>query len=77
MPEKVGQAVQLLRHRLLHVMSGNAFVIGNGFVEDQGARGEIGSRHDDPAGVFAVRRADLVMSRPYGLEGGYGLNGDG
>ena len=38
---KFGQAGELLLHRELHVMAGDAFVISDGFVVDQRAIGEV------------------------------------
>src|ERR1022692_818936 len=56
---KLGQVRELLRDRELHVMSGYAFVIRDGFVVDETALRELGGRHDDPARTLAVRRARL------------------
>src|SRR5258708_39492672 len=57
-------------------MSGNAFVVGDRLVIDQGALREVGGGDDDAAGAFAIRRAGDVMGCGGGLEGGNGFDGD-
>jgi hypothetical protein len=38
-------------------MTGNALVIGNGFVVDQGTLGRVGDGNNDAARTFPIRRA--------------------
>src|ERR1017187_3816199 len=57
-------------------MSGNAFVVGDRLVVDQGTIREVGSGDDDAAGALAVRRTSDVMGCSGGLEGWYGLDRD-
>ncbi len=71
------QAGQLLGDRQLHMMAGNALVIGGGFVVDQRAVGEIGGGDDDAAGALTVWRAGLVVGGRGGLEIRDRLDGDG
>ena len=73
---ELGQPGELLLDGKLHVMAGNAFVIGDGFVIDERAVREIGSGHDDAAGALAVRSAGNVVGCGRRLEGGYGLDRD-
>ena len=42
-------------------MTGNAFVVGNGFVVDQGTLGGIRNGNYDAARTFPIRRALDVM----------------
>src|SRR5664279_5260777 len=58
-------------------MSGDAFVVGDRLVVDQGAIREIRSSDYDSAGAFAVRGAGDVVGGSGGLEGGDGFDGDG
>ena len=46
MPPEFGRSVSFCATDMLHVVSGNAFVVGHRFVVDQRARGEIGCRDD-------------------------------
>ena len=72
---KLWQPGELLLHGKLHVMPGDSFVIGDGFVVDQRTLGEIRSGHDDAAGAFAVRRAGDVVGGRRGLKGWYRFHG--
>jgi hypothetical protein len=55
-------------------MAGNAFVVLDGLVEEQGAVGEVAGGDDDAAGTFAIGRAALVVCGRGGLEGGGGFD---
>src|SRR5271157_1442300 len=57
-------------------MSGNAFVVGDGFVVDERAVLEVGGGNHNAAGALAVRSAGDVVGGSGGLEGGYGLDRD-
>src|SRR6202035_3745749 len=57
-------------------MSGNAFVVGDGFVVNQRASSEIRCGDDDAARAFAIRSAGYVMSCRGRLERGNGFNRD-
>ncbi len=55
---ELGQALELLLDGELHVMAGDAFVIGDGLVfEHERAVGEVARGDDDSAGTFAVGSA--------------------
>ena len=73
---ELGQAGELLRDGELHVVAGDALVIGGGLVVDEAAVGEVGGGDDDAAGALAVGGAGLVVRGNGGLEGGDGLDGD-
>src|SRR5580704_9029311 len=57
-------------------MSGDAFVVGDGFVIDERALSKLGSGHHDAAWAFAVRSAGHVVGCSGGLKGRYCFNGD-
>src|SRR5260370_33306769 len=57
-------------------MAGDAFVVGDGFVVDERALGEVGGGDDDAAGTLAVRRTGDVVGGSSGLKSGYGFDGD-
>src|SRR5882672_4448030 len=76
MQAELGQPSELLLHGQLHVMSGDAFVVGYRFVVDKRAFSKIGSGNHDAAGALAVRGAGNVVSCSGGLERGYGFNRD-
>src|SRR5215831_13931724 len=71
-----GQPSELLLNRELHVMAGNAFMIGNGFVIDERAVSKVGCSHYHAAGALAVRSARDIVSCRSSLERGYGFYGD-
>ncbi len=71
------QAGEPLLNGELHVVAGNALMIGDGFVVDEGTLREVGGGDGDAAGVFAVGRAGLVVGAGGGLEGRDGFHGDG
>ncbi len=71
------QALELLLDRELHVMAGDAFVVGDGLVFEQGAVGEVAGGDADAAGAFAVGCAGLIVGGVGGLEDGNGFDGDG
>ena len=70
------QSSELLGHRKLHVMAGDAFVICRGFVENRGAMREIGSSDNDAAGAFAIRRTGLIVGGVGRLESRNRFDGD-
>ena len=74
---ELGQAFELLLDGELHVMAGDAFVVGDGLVVDEGAVGVVGYGDGDAAGAVAVGSAGLVVGGDAGLEGGDGFDGDG
>ena len=51
---ELGQTCELLLNRDLHVMAGDAFVVGDGLVEQQRSVGEVAGGDDDAPGSFAV-----------------------
>ena len=76
MQAELGQAGELLGDGELHVMAGDALVVGGGLVVDQAAVGEVGGGDDDAAGALAVGGSGLVVGGHGGLEGGDGLDRD-
>src|SRR3984893_8449268 len=72
---KMWQAGHLLCHGPLHVMSGYALVIRNGFVVYQRAVGKMRSGHYHSARSPTIRRASLIVSSHRGLEIRYGFDG--
>jgi hypothetical protein len=58
-------------------MSGDAFVVGDGFIVDERAVREIGSGDHDAAGTLAIGCASDVVGRGGRLEGGYRFDRDG
>ena len=76
MEAELRQPCELLLHRQLHVMSGDAFMVGDCLVVDERALREIGGGNDDATGALAVRRAGHVMGCSGRLECGYGFDGD-
>src|SRR5712675_3738779 len=73
---KLRQRGYLLCHRQLHVMSGYALVISDGFVVDQRAVGEMRSGHHHPARSLSIRRSGLIVSSHCRLEIRDGFDGD-
>src|ERR1700722_12505155 len=69
MESEFGQAAQLLLHRELQVMSGDAFVVRDRFVVDQRALLELGCRHHDAARTLAIRSTGYVVSSSGRLKG--------
>src|SRR5207253_2057052 len=70
------QSGELLLNGELHVMAGNALVIGDGLVVDGGPVGEVGGCYDDAPGALAVGRAGDVMRGSRRLKGRNGFDGD-
>src|ERR1700681_2102112 len=76
MQAELRQPGQLLLHRQLHVMSGDAFVVRDRLIVNQRALREVGGGDDDAARALAIRRAGDVVGCSGGLESGYGFDGD-
>src|SRR5271155_1651907 len=57
-------------------MSWNSFVVGDGFVIDERALGEVRGGNNYATGPLAVGGSSDVVSRRCGLEGGYRFDGD-
>src|SRR5258706_14485204 len=57
-------------------MSGNTFMIGNGFVIDERTLGKVRGSDHHSARAFAVRRAGHIVGCRRGVEGGYGFHRD-
>src|ERR1700693_1503532 len=73
---KLRQAGHLLCHGPLHVMSGYALVIRNGFAVDQRAVGEMRSGHYHSTRSLTIWRASLIVGSHRRLEIGDGFDGD-
>ena len=59
------------------MVAGDAFVIGDGLVVDEGAVGVVRYAYGDAAGAAAVGCAGLIVGGDAGLIGGDGFDGDG
>ena len=70
------QAGELLRYRKLHVMAGDAFVVGRGFVENGRAMRKIRGGHHHAARTLAIRRTGLIVGGVGRLESRNRFDGD-
>ena len=63
MQAELGQSLKLLLNRKLHVMTGDALVIRNGFIIDQRAISKVGGGDHHAPRTLSVGRAGHVVSR--------------
>src|SRR5882724_7009520 len=57
------------------MVAGDAFMVSDRFIVNQGALCEVGSSHHDAAGSLTVRSARHIMTSRRGLERRYRLDG--